>query len=147
VNQSASTLPKHVKQCISCDTFIASAKHVPNYPNVQEHAARGQCRPCYRRGAAERLNVPTVPDTPPVNTRWRERANCRGLDTELFFPMPTEKAKWERAKRICGRCPVSLECLQDALHTASLEGVRGGLDAKQLDALFRANRRARKAAS
>ncbi|GAA1401408.1 WhiB family transcriptional regulator [Kitasatospora putterlickiae] len=61
---------------------------------------------------------------------WRESARCRGTDPELFFPigsgtsLPT-LAQNDAAKAVCGRCPVSRQCLEWALK-APVEGVWGG---------------------
>ncbi|NMM93922.1 WhiB family transcriptional regulator [Bifidobacterium oedipodis] len=39
---------------------------------------------------------------------WREHANCRGVDTELFF---SKKAADKRmAARFCRECPVRRQC-------------------------------------
>ncbi|WP_226361522.1 WhiB family transcriptional regulator [Pseudonocardia sp. ICBG1142] len=47
--------------------------------------------------------------------RWRERAACRGLDTELFFPADTRPEAVEPALRVCAGCRVRRECLAEAL--------------------------------
>ncbi len=54
---------------------------------------------------------------------WQERAACRDVDLEVFFPNlePGRKigdqvsAKVARAKAFCGDCPVSSQCLGMAL--------------------------------
>ena len=60
---------------------------------------------------------------------WHADAACRGVSVEVFFPAwgqrPTE------AKRVCGRCPVSGECLAAALAMDSQHGVWGGLTARE----------------
>lgn len=55
---------------------------------------------------------------------WQERALCREVDPEIFFVekgMPVHEAK-----RICSRCEVRAECLEDALANDERYGVRGG---------------------
>ncbi len=62
---------------------------------------------------------------PRTDTAWRDEAACRGLDTDVFFPLTDEEA--EEAKAICATCPVREECLEYALLTRQDDGVWGGL--------------------
>lgn len=56
---------------------------------------------------------------------WQERALCAQVDPEAFFP---EKGGSTReAKRVCGRCPVRVDCLQHALEHHEAFGIWGGL--------------------
>ena len=66
---------------------------------------------------------------------WRDSAACRGMDTDLFFSgSPIARG---RALAACRGCPVSSECLSDALRYESgswangFHGIRGGLPAAQ----------------
>lgn len=59
------------------------------------------------------------------NQDWRGLAACAGEDPGLFFPPAGTNGT--RAKRICARCPVQAECLQDAVDTFDRHGIRGGL--------------------
>ena len=59
--------------------------------------------------------------------KWRERAECRGLDNAVFFPLSDDPAATRHAKRICTTCPVQDECLSFALETGQLAGIWGGL--------------------
>ena len=56
---------------------------------------------------------------------WRQQAACRGLDTEIFFPVSDPDA--DAAKDVCATCPVRGECLEWALATRQEDGVWGGL--------------------
>ena len=56
---------------------------------------------------------------------WRLQAACRGVDPELFFPSPRQRAAAARA--ICDGCPVRGECLAFALEAGIDDGVFGGL--------------------
>lgn len=64
---------------------------------------------------------------------WQLRAACRGPDTWLFFPPSHAERKdereqrEERAKTICGRCPVKVDCLEYALRHREPYGIWGGL--------------------
>ncbi|MDH6612525.1 WhiB family redox-sensing transcriptional regulator [Streptomyces sp. SAI-208] len=60
---------------------------------------------------------------------WRERAACRDVDPDLFFPIGTAGltlVQIDEAKAVCARCPVRERCLQWALAVGQVEGVWGG---------------------
>lgn len=66
---------------------------------------------------------------------WRDYALCQEVDPEAFFP---EKGGSTRdAKRICSRCEVKAECLEDALEHHERFGVRGGLSERERRQLYR----------
>ncbi|MFE7559147.1 WhiB family transcriptional regulator [Kitasatospora sp. NPDC057500] len=72
---------------------------------------------------------------------WRESARCRGTDPELFFPIGSGTSfptivQSEEAKAVCGRCPVSRQCLERALE-APVEGIWGGTTEAERRALRR----------
>jgi WhiB family redox-sensing transcriptional regulator len=62
--------------------------------------------------------------------RWWERAACRSVDPELFFPVseigPAGR-QVARAKAVCSACRVRQPCLEYALSTRQVHGVWGGL--------------------
>lgn len=58
---------------------------------------------------------------------WMGQARCREVDPDLWFPDKGESDKSQRAKEICGRCPVQRQCLQYALDNTECWGVWGGL--------------------
>lgn len=67
-----------------------------------------------------------VPDVLDHGRDWLEKAVCKA-DPDAMHPDNNE-AGIDRAKRICGPCPVWMTCLQDALRTGDNEwGIRGGL--------------------
>ena len=74
---------------------------------------------------------------------WQWRAACRGEDTGTFFPPSEPETKHERivreerAKSICARCPVRLECLEYSLTVPELYGIWGGLTEQERRALLR----------
>ncbi|WP_328492229.1 WhiB family transcriptional regulator [Streptomyces sp. NBC_00414] len=60
---------------------------------------------------------------------WREHAECRTVDPDLFFPIGNTGpalVQIEDAKSVCQRCPVREECLNWALDTGQSIGVWGG---------------------
>jgi len=68
------------------------------------------------------------------------RAACVGEDPELFFPVGTQGPALRdiaAAKRVCARCPVTLECLDTALSGGQTSGVWGGTCEQERDALLR----------
>jgi WhiB family transcriptional regulator, redox-sensing transcriptional regulator len=62
---------------------------------------------------------------PRTDVAWRDQAACRGLDTDVFFPLTDEEAG--EAKAVCATCPVRELCLEYALVTRQDDGVWGGL--------------------
>jgi WhiB family redox-sensing transcriptional regulator len=56
-----------------------------------------------------------------------DSAACRDVDPGVFDPAPDDRAAIEDARRICGRCPVRLDCLAVALATSNAGGIWGGL--------------------
>lgn len=60
---------------------------------------------------------------------WRRFATCRDTDPDLFFPVGTTGhalLQIDRAKQVCGECPVNIECLDYALETNQDSGIWGG---------------------
>jgi WhiB family redox-sensing transcriptional regulator len=60
---------------------------------------------------------------------WTDRARCRGTDPDQFFVRGAAQAR--RAVKICGRCPVSDQCLRYAVDNDIDFGVWGGLTERQ----------------
>lgn len=56
---------------------------------------------------------------------WWQDALCAQVDTTIFFPDKGGSTK--EAKLVCSRCPVTAECLAEALKVGEQFGVRGGL--------------------
>lgn len=64
-----------------------------------------------------------------TNLTWRQDAECRDLDPNLFFPVGVTGAAVDQiaaAKGICAGCPVRSECLEFAITTNQEFGVWGG---------------------
>ncbi|MET9993975.1 WhiB family transcriptional regulator [Streptomyces mutabilis] len=71
---------------------------------------------------------------------WREHAECRTEDPDLFFPIGTTgpaALQTEQAKAVCRRCPVREQCLRWALDTGQSIGVWGGTSELERRALKR----------
>jgi WhiB family redox-sensing transcriptional regulator len=75
------------------------------------------------------------------STGWQQHGLCRAGDATVFFPpvhfehKPEREAREAKAKAICARCPVKVECLDWALVTREPHGVWGGCsesDRKQI---------------
>lgn len=56
--------------------------------------------------------------------RWQNRAQCLGVDTDLFFPERGQSMAEARA--VCAGCPVRVQCLEYALANGEKCGVWGG---------------------
>jgi len=69
-----------------------------------------------------------------AGTEWRSRAACLDVEPELFFPAaecgPVYDAQVAAAKAACARCPVTAECLAEALLRMPY-GIAGGLTAEE----------------
>jgi hypothetical protein len=76
----------------------------------------------------------------PADDRWRQRAKCRDADPDMFFPEPSDASTALAAVAVCRSCPVTKQCLADALHTGERDGIRGGLTPRQRRPLLTAHR-------
>ncbi len=77
---------------------------------------------------------------------WRDDAACRGMDTELFFPISEVGLSVRQivvAKVVCHDCPVRDECLSYAIRTGQ-RGIWGGMTDDERDRLVRDHRWARR---
>lgn len=76
----------------------------------------------------------------PRPEHWSQHAVCREeVDPDVFYPEGEGAATplvVEEAKGYCRTCPVSHECLEDALERAEPFGVWGGLDEDERRALL-----------
>lgn len=62
---------------------------------------------------------------------WRDRAACRLIEADLFFPAGSTGSAVDQiqsAKAVCRTCPVTDACLRFALETNQEAGVWGGTD-------------------
>lgn len=96
-----------------------------------------RCEEC-RAGAAAKMRDyrqrrTPAPAAPTIQVRdllgvespdWFAEAECRGAPQHIFYPSRGEPS--DRAKAICARCPVSVECLAYALDHGEQIGVWGG---------------------
>lgn len=82
-------------------------------------------------------------DTLPVAAldlpRWTQRAACRGVRVEVFFP--PNGVRPVEALAMCEECPVRLRCLEYALDEGMAHGVYGGMTERQRRAERRRRRR------
>lgn len=61
---------------------------------------------------------------------WWQSALCAQTDSEIFFPTNADGSGGvRRAKRICARCPVRVQCAADTL--PGEYGIRAGLTARE----------------
>jgi WhiB family redox-sensing transcriptional regulator len=65
-----------------------------------------------------------------VTDDWMEDAACRGMDSNIWFPIQGGDLKGPRA--ICATCPVTDPCLEKALHDEPRPtGIWGGTTERQ----------------
>ncbi len=70
---------------------------------------------------------------------WRQRAACRGVDPDIFYPLTDEGA--EDAKAVCAQCAVRESCLEWALSNRERDGVWGGATERERRRIVRRRRR------
>lgn len=71
---------------------------------------------------------------------WRAHAICRDTDPDLFFPVGTTGyalVQIDKAKEVCGQCPVKVDCLDYALETNQDSGIWGGTSEEERRVLRR----------
>ncbi|MHB1930501.1 MAG: WhiB family transcriptional regulator, partial [Acidimicrobiales bacterium] len=60
---------------------------------------------------------------------WQRRANCMGVDPDLFFP--ERGASTREAKEVCRGCVVREDCLEYAIVHSEKFGIWGGLSERE----------------
>jgi WhiB family redox-sensing transcriptional regulator len=60
---------------------------------------------------------------------WQARANCMGVDPELFFPERGSSTR--EAKEVCRGCVVRIECLEFAIANSEKFGIWGGMSERE----------------
>jgi len=75
----------------------------------------------------------------PMNLSWRQRAACRGVDPDIFYPSSDEDA--EPAKAICDQCGVRQACLEFALANRERDGIWGGATERERRRIIRQRRK------
>ena len=74
-----------------------------------------------------------------MNLSWRQKAACRGVDPDIFYPVSDDDAG--AAKAICAGCPVREACLEYALANRERDGVWGGATERERRRMIRQRRR------
>lgn len=74
------------------------------------------------------LRARDKPVPPPMGDSWREDAACKGVDTNIFFPVMGDYTNDipTAATTLCDRCPVSDDCLTYALDAPTTLGIWAG---------------------
>ncbi len=76
---------------------------------------------------------------------WQTRANCMGVDPDLFFPERGQSTR--EAKEVCRGCVVREDCLEYALANGEKFGIWGGMSERERRRLRRARALARRASA
>lgn len=76
-----------------------------------------------------------------MNGSWRDRAACRGVDPDIFYPVTDDEADAAAAKAVCARCPVREACAEYALAAREKLGVWGGLTERDRRRILRHRRK------
>ena len=77
---------------------------------------------------------------------WQVQAACRGMASSFFFHPwgergPSRDERVQRAKEVCGTCPVIDACRRHALEVQEQYGVWGGLSEEERLVLLNRGRR------
>src|SRR5436309_1178268 len=79
--------------------------------------------------AVASVDPPGAPRRETIGREWMDRAACRGLEPELFFP--DDGADPAEAIAVCRCCMVRRECLEYAQQHREPYGIWGGLTPRQ----------------
>ena len=60
---------------------------------------------------------------------WQSRANCMGVDPDLFFPERGSSTR--EAKEVCRGCVVRDDCLEFAIANGEKFGIWGGMSERE----------------
>jgi WhiB family redox-sensing transcriptional regulator len=89
------------------------------------------------RRIGEEYNVEIVELMSGMEDRgWQARANCMGVDPDLFFP--ERGASTREAKEVCRGCVAREDCLEYALDNGEKFGIWGGMSERERRRLRRA---------
>jgi WhiB family redox-sensing transcriptional regulator len=75
------------------------------------------------------MSPEAIPEDSSYSVIWQDRANCLGVNPDLFFP--ERGASSVEAKKVCAECVVRLECLDYALVHGEKFGIWGGTSERQ----------------
>lgn len=65
--------------------------------------------------------------------QWRDKARCKGMDPNLWFPLVYSAEHDTRMTKICfEECPVQEQCLENALENVETKGIWGGFTQAEL---------------
>ena len=77
-----------------------------------------------------------------LDRSWQAKANCMGVDPELFFP--ERGASTREAKEVCRGCVVKENCLEFALANGEKFGIWGCMSERERRRIRRARALARR---
>ena len=69
---------------------------------------------------------------------WQKKANCRGVNPNLFFP--ERGVSTSEAKAVCAGCQVKDECLEFAVDRGEKFGIWGGYSERERRKIRKARR-------
>lgn len=144
-------------RCIHCDRPMRSKRRKPaTAPGTVSHGGHGYCSTCHTRlarhgtldgwmpcqpghkvaggaggaGSYRRGTAPATAGFVAGARPWLDSALCAQVDPDVFFA--DRGGSTREAKKICSRCPVRTECLQDALDRGDVDyGIIGGLTPRE----------------
>lgn len=77
-----------------------------------------------------------------LNEDWRDKAACKNIDPDFFFPGRGDSDMEQSAKAVCEICPVPNECLDFALvELPDCPGIWGGTTQRERRGIRKSRRR------
>lgn len=111
------------------------ATEEPTYTDVRHFVNDWAHRPVHLHSVGDQPAVPVAAAS------WRDRANCLGLDVDMFFPSAGGPLG-DEARAVCAACEVREDCQNYAIENAERYGIWGGMTARELRRRRQANGRA-----
>ena len=80
---------------------------------------------------AEEFSPPSSDSASGAIPDWRMHAACAGWPIDLFYGDESDVVMTSQAQRLCERCPVRADCLNDAMTHNDPYGIWGGMTPEQ----------------
>ena len=132
------TLPRVDDYLSEVKYLLAAGEHPARIAERVGVRADAIAKAASRRGDLETASafLAKRPAERPVKTQtstmsplgaWQDQAACRGTESDIFFPDPSDTAGAALAQSICADCPVRAPCAEHALTAPERYGIWGGL--------------------
>ncbi len=103
-----------------------------DFRNIREQESCASIRPAIdnqEKSSEIDLFLPKFPRNTEEEVSFRRLANCRDVDSSVFFPEKFDSNKL--AKSICAECIVREDCLEMAITNNEEYGIWGGMTSRE----------------